>query len=132
MGWCLRLRATRPDLVVALTNDSPVLGGVRGFGLRNALVTVQVALSLVLLAGEGLFLCSLHNATSIDIGMKPRNILLLAVDPKLHNYSPEKLVSFYPNFVFVCRRCREFDPSALSIACRSASGEPTMASTPQA
>ena len=93
-GLAPALRATRPDLVVALTNDSPVWGRIRGFGLRNALVTVQVALSLVLLAGAGLFLRSLRNASSIDIGMNPRNILLLAVDPKLHNYSPEKTRQF--------------------------------------
>jgi predicted permease len=93
-GLAPALRATRPDLVVALTNDSPVFGRVRGFGLRNALVIVQVALSLVLLAGAGLFLRSLRNASSIDIGMKPNNILLLAVDPKIHNYSPEKTRQF--------------------------------------
>jgi predicted permease len=62
--------------------------------LRDALVVAQVALSLVLLAGAGLFLRSLQNASSIDLGMKPNNILLLAVDPKLHNYSREKTQQF--------------------------------------
>ncbi len=93
-GLAPALRATGPDLVVALKNESPVFGRTRGFGLRNALVVVQVALSLVLLAGAGLFLRSLQNASSIDLGMKPNNILLLAVDPKLHNYSPEKTQQF--------------------------------------
>jgi predicted permease len=93
-GLAPALRATRPDLVVALKNESPIFGRMRGFGLRNALVVVQVALSLVLLAGAGLFLRSLQNATSIDIGMKPHNILLLAVDPKLHNYSAAKTQQF--------------------------------------
>ena len=93
-GLAPALRATRPDLAVALKNESPVFGRIRGFGLRNALVVAQVALSLVLLAGTGLFLRSLQNASYIDIRMNPHNILLLAVDPKLHNYSPEKTRQF--------------------------------------
>jgi len=93
-GLAPALRATRPDLVAALKNESSVFGRIRGFGLRNSLVVVQVALSLVLLASAGLFLRSLQHASSIDIGMKPDNILLMAVDPKLHNYSPEKTQQF--------------------------------------
>jgi predicted permease len=93
-GLAPALRATRPDLVAALKNESSVFGRIRGFGLRNSLVVVQVALSLVLLASAGLFLRSLQHASSIDIGMKPDNILLMAVDPKLHNYSPAKTRQF--------------------------------------
>ena len=93
-GLAPALRATRPDMVVALKNESAVFGRMRGFGLRDALVVAQVALSLVLLAGAGLFLRSLQDASSIDLGMKPNNILLLAVDPKLHNYSPQKSQQF--------------------------------------
>jgi len=93
-GLAPALRATRPDLVAALKNEASVLGRLRGFGLRNALVVVQVALCLVLLGSAGLFLRSLQHASSIDIGMKPANILLMAVDPKLHNYSPEKTRQF--------------------------------------
>ncbi|MBZ5545717.1 MAG: ABC transporter permease [Acidobacteriia bacterium] len=93
-GLAPALRATRPDLVAALKNETTVFGRVRGFGLRNALVVVQVALSLVLLVSAGLFLRSMQNASSIDLGMKPDNILLMAFDPKLHNYSREKTRQF--------------------------------------
>ncbi len=93
-GLAPALRATRPDLVEALKNEAPVLGRLHRFSLRNALVVVQVALSLVLLVGAGLFLRSLGNASSIDIGMKPDNVLLMAVDPKLHQYSREKTQQF--------------------------------------
>ncbi|MDP2997188.1 MAG: ABC transporter permease, partial [Bryobacterales bacterium] len=93
-GLAPALRATRPDLVAALKNETTVFGRTRRFGVRDALVVVQVALSLVLLAGSGLFLRSLQSACSIDIGMRPDNVLLMAVDPKLHRYSREKTQQF--------------------------------------
>ncbi len=93
-GLAPALRATRPDLVGALKDESAISGRAGRFGMRNALVVVQVALSLVLLATAGLFLRSLGHASSIDIGFKPDNILMMAVDPKLHGYSREKTVQF--------------------------------------
>lgn len=93
-GLVPALRATRPDLVGALKEGSAVSGRAGRSGMRNTLVIVQVALSLVLLTAAGLFLRSLRNASSIDIGFKPANILVLRVDPKIHNYSPERTVQF--------------------------------------
>jgi predicted permease len=89
-GLAPALRATRPDLVGALKNEPAVYGRRARFGTRNTLVVVQVALSLVLLASAGLFLRSLLNASSIDIGMKPDNILLMAFDPQQHKYPRQK------------------------------------------
>ena len=93
-GLAPALRASRTDLVAAL-KDGPVLLRRAGrSGLRNTLVVVQVALSLVLLATAGLFVRSLGNASSIDIGFNPGNILMLSIDPKLHKYSPEQTAQF--------------------------------------
>jgi len=89
-GLLPALRATRPDLVAALKDQGGAVGSFRRFGLRNLLVVGQVTLSLVLLVGSSLFLRSLQNASSIDLGMRPENVLLMGVDPKLHNYSPDK------------------------------------------
>ncbi len=97
-GLAPALRATRPDLVGTLKDGSPIFGRAGRTGMRNALVVVQVALSLVLLAAGGLFLRSLENASSIDIGFKPDDILVMTVDPKLHNYSREKTVQFLSQF----------------------------------
>jgi putative ABC transport system permease protein len=93
-GLVPALHATRPDLVAALKNETTLFGRPGRLGLRNALVVVQVALSLVLLASAGLFLRSLRNASSIDIGMKPDHLLIMAVDPKLQHYSREKSQQF--------------------------------------
>jgi predicted permease len=93
-GLVPALRASRPDLVGAL-KDGPTLFGHAGrSGMRNTLVIVQVALSIVLLTTAGLFLRSLGNASTIDIGFKPDNILIMSIDPKLHNYSHEKSIQF--------------------------------------
>jgi predicted permease len=93
-GLVPALRATRPDLVSALKDGSAVLSRGRRSGMRNTLVVVQVALSLVLLTTAGLFVRSLGNASSIDIGFKPGNILVMTVDPEVHNYSRERTVQF--------------------------------------
>ncbi len=93
-GLAPALRATRTDLVSALKNESRALGPGRRFGIRNILVLVQVSLSLVLLVEAGLFLRSLQNASSVDLGMRTNGILMMAVDPKLHHYSPEKSRQF--------------------------------------
>jgi predicted permease len=93
-GLVPAMRASRPDLVGALKDGSTLLGRIGRSEMRNTLVVVQVALSLVLLSSAGLFLRSLGNASSIDIGFKPDNILLMSMDPKLQNYSHEKTVQF--------------------------------------
>ncbi len=93
-GLVPALRATRPDLIGAIKEGPVVPGSARRFDIRNTLVIVQVALSLVLLTVAGLFLRSLGNASSIDIGFKPENILVTRVDPKAHNYSPERTMQF--------------------------------------
>jgi predicted permease len=93
-GLVPALRASRPNLVRALKDGPAVFGRVGRSGLRSALVVVQVALSLVLLVAAGLFLRSLGNASSIDIGFRPDNILIMTMDPKLQRYSHHKTVQF--------------------------------------
>lgn len=92
-GLVPALRATRTDLVTAFKGGSS--SGPRGFGLRDGLVVLQVALSLVLLVGAGLFLRSLGSAASIDTGIRSENVLFMALDPKLHGYSPERSRHFF-------------------------------------
>jgi putative ABC transport system permease protein len=56
---------------------------------------VQVAGSIVLLIGAGLFLRSLGKAHAINIGFDPANALALDVDLKLKNLSDERGAQFY-------------------------------------
>src|SRR5262245_65622390 len=65
--------ATRPDVVPALKDETGTSGGRRRFSLRNLLVVAQVALSLLLLIGAGLFIRSLRHAQALDPGFEPPN-----------------------------------------------------------
>lgn len=53
---------------------------------RNVLVVAQVAASLVLVAGAGLFVRSLVAARSVELGFEPENRLLLSVGLDNHGY----------------------------------------------
>jgi predicted permease len=93
-GLVPALRASRPDLVGSLKDGPAGFGRATRSRMRNTLVVVQVSLSLVLLTTAGLFLRSLGNASSIDIGFKPANLLIMSVDPKIQNYSHDKTAQF--------------------------------------
>jgi len=53
---------------------------------RRWLVTAQVALTLVLLVGAGLFVSSLQNIGRVDLGLKPDHVLGFTIAPKLNAY----------------------------------------------
>ena len=75
-GTAPAILASRPDLTVFLrdTGRDGSAGGRRR-GLRGALVTAQVALALVLLAGAGLAIRSLQRLTHVDPGFRTDNVL---------------------------------------------------------
>lgn len=84
----------RPILSNALKGEDALTRRGRRFSLRNILVVTQVAMSLVLLLVTGLFLRSLRSAANIDIGFRPRGVLLLSVDPRLNGYTPQQISQF--------------------------------------
>jgi predicted permease len=85
-GLAPALQATRPQVVPALKNETAVLGGAgRKLGLRNSLVVLQVAVSLVLLIGAGLFVRSLKNAADIDPGFERDRAAILTLFVDLNN-----------------------------------------------
>lgn len=53
--------------------------GRRAFA-SGALIAGQIALSLVLLFGAGLFVRTLHNLRAVDLGFHPQNLVLVPVD----------------------------------------------------
>jgi predicted permease len=89
-------RASRTRVATAL-NSIRTAGGSASSSRRlpNALVAAQVALSLMLLVGAGLFLRTLQNLRNQDFGFNRRNLLLINFDAKLAGYKSEQLSDFY-------------------------------------
>ena len=95
-GLVPAMQSSKPDMVHALKDDSAAFGKVsKKYGLRNLLVIFQVALSLILLIAAGLFVRSLQNANSIDLGFQAGNVLLTSFDLHLSGYDPAKGRTFY-------------------------------------
>jgi predicted permease len=90
-GLAPALRASRTDLIPALKEGGRGLefGGSRQ-RLSRGLIVTQIALSLILLIGAGLFLRTLRNLNSIDLGFERENVLLAALDPSHSGYTPEQ------------------------------------------
>jgi predicted permease len=76
-GLAPALDASRADLLSGLKNDAP-LGSRRR--LRYAVVIAQVAFSIVLLIGAGLFIRALHRSASIDPGFDSHGVELISID----------------------------------------------------
>jgi predicted permease len=87
------LRSTRPDLVAALKDDRGA--GHRRSRLRGALVTGQVAITVLLLIASGLFLRALISARNIDTGFDPNGVVTMSLDLELHGYNAESGLRFY-------------------------------------
>jgi predicted permease len=87
-------RAARPDLVLSLKSEAPG-PGLRGFALRNALVVAQVALSLVLLIGAGLFVRTLRKAQASDPAFRTGSAVLVDLDLAVAGYPDARGKQFY-------------------------------------
>ncbi|HLW80098.1 MAG TPA: ABC transporter permease, partial [Terriglobia bacterium] len=98
-GLAPAVRGTRLNLTPALKEGTA--GGARQHGRRlrlglgKALVVSQVAMSLLLLIGAGLFVRTLVNLETQSLGFERHNLLLFRLDPVQGGYQAEKLPRFY-------------------------------------
>jgi predicted permease len=88
-------RSTRVDLTPSLKDSARGSGAVHRSLLSRGLVVVQVALSLLLLVGAGLFVRTLLNLQRVDPGFNTQNLLLFDIQPGLIGYKDEKLRQLY-------------------------------------
>ena len=94
-GLIPALQSTRPQLAETLKDQVGSIAGGTSVGLRKALVTGQVTLSLLLLIGAGLFIRSLKNLKDLDPGFRTTNLVEFAIDPTRNGYKPERSLDFY-------------------------------------
>jgi putative ABC transport system permease protein len=93
-GLVPALQTTKPDIGKTLKDQAgAVVGGHNG--LRKTLVVAQVALSLLLLIGAGLFLRTLDNLSSLGPGFPVERLVGFNIDPSLAGYTPERSKIFY-------------------------------------
>ena len=92
-GMAPALRATKIDVGSALKANSRSVAG-SGTLLSRALLVAQVSISLVLLVGAGLFLNSLNNLRSVDLGFDPQNLVFVRVDAEGGGLSDERKFQF--------------------------------------
>ena len=93
-GIAPALRATRVAVGAALKEHSRTVVGSRAV-LGKLLLVVQVAISLVLLIGAGLFLRTVENLRDVDVGFSPQNLVLFRVNPQLNRYDSTRIASLY-------------------------------------
>ncbi|HEX5413617.1 MAG TPA: ABC transporter permease [Terriglobia bacterium] len=93
-GLIPAMRVSRTELSEAMRGASQS-GGRLQSSLTRALVIVQVAFSLVLLAGAGLLVRTLINLESQRLGFNGDNVLLVQTDPSLAGHKVGELEDLY-------------------------------------
>jgi predicted permease len=93
-GLAPALQARRVDPNYALKDGASTGTRARSrFG--KLLVVAQVALSLPLLVGAGLFLRTLHNLRNVDVGFRPEGVLTMRVQPVGDAYLGARLTGLW-------------------------------------
>jgi predicted permease len=99
-GLAPALQLSQTGVSGALRVDSPsIASGERLFSLRSALIFLQVALSLPLLIGAGLFLHSLRNLRGVNTGFVKENVFLATLNPAMNGYPQERIKSLYEDIL---------------------------------
>jgi predicted permease len=86
-------RATNLDLATSLKQGRRTTGAVSR--LSKGLIVAQVALSLLLLVGAGVFLRTLQNLQRVNLGFNQANLLVFSLRPEQGGYKDERLIQFY-------------------------------------
>ena len=89
------LRASNPDLVTELKERGGSFAPAGRTNLRNILVFVQVALSVIALASAGLFIRSLQNAQNADLGFDKDHLVVATYDLSSNGYNQGRGKQFH-------------------------------------
>jgi len=113
-GLAPALRSTQVDLASTLKKNTRSLGS-SGWQLGKLLVAAQVALSLLLLVGAGLFIRTLINLRTLDVGYSRTGLAIMRVDAGASGYTKAQILP-------LARRIEEHLSSLPGIAGVSISG----------
>lgn len=100
-GLAPALQATKVDITPALkeTRAGESHGKARRFGIRfglsQALVVAQIGISLLLVVAAGLFVRTISNLHSVNLGFNAENVLIFSLDATQAGYKDAALKAFY-------------------------------------
>lgn len=95
-GLAPALRASKVDLASAMKDSAANVSDVHDkHHLGQSLIVAQVAASLILMIGAGLFVRTLVNYEDRDFGFDQRNLLTFGLDPTRAGYHDARLVNLY-------------------------------------
>jgi macrolide transport system ATP-binding/permease protein len=105
MGLCLvsgvlfglapALQSTRLSVLPALRESRTGAARTRRLGLSQVLVVSQIAISLLLLVGAGLFVRTLFNLHSIETGFNQKNLLVFRLDASHSARTSSEIAALY-------------------------------------
>ena len=93
------VRATRHETADVLRGDTRTMRSGARLTASKLLVALQVALSLTLVVGAGLFGRSLLALTRIRLGFEPDRILSVRLNPRASRYTEAELPALYQRLV---------------------------------
>jgi macrolide transport system ATP-binding/permease protein len=98
-GLAPALQSTRVDVMPALKETragQPVMRNLfHRVSLSRVLVVGQIAISLLLLVAAGLFVRTLANLESIELGFNRQNVLLFQIDARKAGHKDPEIETFY-------------------------------------
>jgi len=99
-GLAPALQSTRLDLITALkqTRGGEQLSRLHRWApasLTQALAVLQIAMSVLLLIAAGVFVKSLSNLNSVELGFNREKLLLVTVNARQAGYRDDALLRFY-------------------------------------
>jgi predicted permease len=96
VGQAPILAASNVGLAQAFGHQSETTRGPRSrMTVHDVIVTCQIAVSLVMLIGAGLFVERLRTLSAVDPGFRADDLLLISVDPGAAGYDGHRLESFW-------------------------------------
>ena len=114
-GLSPSLAASRLELTNSLKTHAR--GSGRGSSrLRDAMVLVQAALSVVLLIGAALFVQSLRNVDAVDLGFDARHATMATVDFSNSSFTPADIDAFFRTAAARVRSIPGVESTALTTA----------------
>ena len=100
-GFAPALQATKVDLTPALkeAKSGAMRGRTRRIGLSQMLVASQIATAMLLVVAAGLFVRTLSNLRSVQLGFDQENVLLFNLNARQAGYKDAAVAEFYGNLL---------------------------------